>query len=255
MDLAERAPWTAEDGVDGGHAREVDAARVALEGSRLERLRIALRSMARLVQDPDDTRQVFLLGLALNGPAFPALLARICAAEGGLALLSERPSIDSRSVDFDRLRALPAGSLGGAYARYLDAHGLDPDLFQAPPGLPEVPRFVAQRIRQTHDVWHVLTGYAPDVAGELCLQGFTYAQLRVPSSLGIALVGTLLRAPRAAGDVWDGYLRGRAATFLPVVRFEDLWERPLEEVRRELGIRPARRPGRKVGEASPPPMI
>lgn len=234
-----RAGWSESLGADGGHASELEAARVAMEGTAWQRVSLGLKSLRRLFQDPDDTAQVFLAGLALNAPFFPALLARFEGTEGGRALLREQPSIDSRSVDFDHLRALPASTLGGAYARYLDDNALDPDLFKPPPGLPPVPRFIAQRMRQTHDVWHVLTGYRPDVAGELALQGFTFAQLRMPTSLLISTLGTALRAPGEARRVLDGYRRGRDAAFLPVVRFEDQWERPLDAVRRELRVRPA----------------
>lgn len=250
MELSRRRAWSPDEGADAGHASESEAVRVALSGTTKERTALALRALGRLLADPDDTVQVFMLGLALNASSFPQLLTRIAIAPGGLDLLREQPRIDGESVDFDRLRALPADTLGGAYARYLDEHRLDPDLFQAPPGLPPVARFVVQRIRQTHDVWHVLTGYAPDVAGELALQGFSYAQIRAPSAAIIAVFGTLVRAPREAGRVWEGFRRGRDATFLPVVRFEDLWDRRLDELRLELGIRPPRPAGRERTRAA-----
>jgi ubiquinone biosynthesis protein COQ4 len=235
----ERSGWSPESGLDAGHIRESEAARIALEGSAWEKARLAARALSRLLRDPDDTAQVLILGLALNAVRLPQLLMRLLAAEGGLRLLADAPVIDSRTVDFERLRALPADTLGGAYARYLDDNGLDPDLFQPPPGLPEVARTLATRIRQTHDVWHVLTGYAPDVPGELALQGFTFAQLRMPSSFLIATLGTAIKAPAEMRRVWDGYRRGRDAAFLPPVRFEAHWERPLDALRVELGIRPA----------------
>lgn len=235
----ERASWSEDVGADAGHTNELEAARIAMFGTRWQRMSLGARALGRLFRDPDDTVQVFMAGLALNARRFPQLLARIEASESGRRLLEEEPSIDSRTVDFDHMRALPAATFGGAYARYLDDNDLDPDLFQAPPGLPRVPRFIAQRIRQTHDLWHVLTGYKPDVAGELALQGFTFAQVRMPTSLLIATLGTALRAPGEARRVLDGYRRGRDAAFLPVVRFEKYWERPLDEVRRELGVRPA----------------
>ncbi len=228
-------------GASAGWIDERRAIEIALHGSVLARLRVAATALTRLMRNPDDTVEVFLLGITLNAPRLPAFIGRIAADPSGLALLSERPGLDSRSVDWAKLRALPASTLGGAYTRYLDDNGLDPDLFQAPPSLPAIPRWVAQRVRQTHDLWHVLTGYAPDVPGELALQAFTYAQLRMPSAWLIAVLGTLLRAPGSARRVWDGYRRGQAASFLPVVRFEDLWEKDLEEVRAMLGVEPARR--------------
>lgn len=217
-----------------------DAIEMVRSGSKAARLRIGLRSLRKLLRDPDQTAEVFLIGIALNAGSFPRLIAQVVADDAGFALCKEQPKIDSRHVDFNWLRSLPADTLGGAYVRYLDENKLDPDLFQPPPGLPEVPRWIATRIRQTHDIWHALTGYGPNVVGELALQGFTFGQLRMPSAWAIAALGTLVRARPAARFVWEGYVRGRDAAFLPAVRFEDLWDQPLEEVRRQLKIAPMR---------------
>lgn len=231
-----REAYTADRGMDGGFMNEAEAIRIALQGTRTQRLVTGVRALARLIKNPDDTTQVFLMGIVLNAPMFPGLLLRIMTDEAGPALVHEQPLLSSKTVDYDALRRLPASTLGGAYVRYLDENKLDPDLFKPPPGLPEVPRWIVARIRQTHDVWHALTGYGPDVPGELALQGFTYGQLGMPSALLVSTLGTLTRSPRSIGSVLRGYRRGKAAAFLPVVRFEKMWSRPLEEVRRELGI-------------------
>jgi ubiquinone biosynthesis protein COQ4 len=218
---------------------EREAAAIALEGGKLQRAALGLRALARLMRDPDDTHQVFLIGLLVNKESYPRFLARLTSDEEGARLLRERPAIDSAHVDFDALRALPDGTLGREYVRYLDERGLDPDLFQAPPGLPEVPGYIAQRMRQVHDVWHVLTGYDTDVPGEVALQAFTWAQTRMTSSAMIAISGAVVfwpRWPKIMSMAVRGYRRGRGARFLPPVAIESYWERPVEEVRRELSI-------------------
>jgi ubiquinone biosynthesis protein COQ4 len=221
---------------------EAAAARIALGGTPGERLRLAFDALRDLLEDPEDTSRVFVLGLLVSRRSYPHFLARLTLDDRGARLLRERPAIDSRSVDFAALRALPATTLGGAYVRHLEARALDPDLFQAPPGLPEVPAYVAQRMRQVHDLWHVLTGYDTDLRGEVALQAFTFGQTGTPSALLIT-AGALLRfGLRERGMLplaLDGFRRGRGAAFLPPVWFEEMWERPLDEVRRELGIEPA----------------
>ncbi len=222
-----------------GRTNERSAAEVAMYGTRLERARLAAESLIDLVRDPNDTSRVFVLGLVVSREHFPEFLARLASDDRGARLLRERPAIDSKHVDFDRLRALPEDTLGGAYARFLDAHGLDPDLFQRPPGLPEVPAYVSQRMRQVHDLWHVLTGYGTDVAGEIALQAFTYGNVGAPSAALIVLGGLLrfgLAKPRYVTLAADGYRRGKKAAFLPPLWLEEMWERPLAEVRRDLGI-------------------
>ncbi len=167
------------------------------------------------------------------------LAARLAEDPGGRALIRERAAIDSRHVDYAALRALPADTLGGAYARALEAKGLDPDLFQRPPGLPEELAYVAQRARQTHDLWHVLTRLDTDIPGEIALQAFTAEQNRLNFSELIVRFGKLfygLRYPRVWGMVRRARADGRRAKFLLAVRWEDWWDVPLAEVRRRVGL-------------------
>lgn len=218
---------------------EAHAVQVALFGSRRERLKMAARAVIALSRDPEDTSQVFRLGIALNAPAMPRLLARMAMDPVGAELLEERPGIDSAHVDFDRLRSLPDGTLGREYARFLDDNGLDPDLFQPPPGLPPLPSYVAQRARQSHDLWHVLTGFGTDVPGEIGLQAFTHAQMRLPLSAVLVALGVIRwgwRYPRMLPLIRRGRRLGRRAVYFPNVRWEDRWAQPLGQVRRELGL-------------------
>jgi ubiquinone biosynthesis protein COQ4 len=220
-------------------AAEAQAVHAALEGRRWDRFVIAVRALRNLLRDPEDTRQVFLIQIAFNAPHLPGVLARFLMEEGGEALLRDRASIDSTSVDYDALRALPADTLGGAYVRFLDDNGLDPDLFQAPPGMPEVPAYVAKRMRQSHDIWHVVTGCQTDIPGEIELLGFSHAQTGMPGLRMLARVGALRFSLRHRG-VWRALRRGRrrgaAARSLMTVRWESMWEVPLSEVRTSLGI-------------------
>lgn len=228
---------------------EAYAVRVALSESPLERLAVGARALMSLLRNPDDTRNVFVLGMVANGPAFPRMFLRFAISDEGDRLLRERPSIDAAHIERAALRALPEDTLGGAYARYLDDNGLDPDLFDAPPGLTPIVAYVSKRARQTHDIWHVLTGYRPDIAGELALQAFSFAQTGMPSAALIATFGSLRFAPKKPGIVpmaFDGFLRGKQATYLLTVPWEQMWTRKLDDVRRELGIRAARVRGAKL---------
>ncbi|MFT7580989.1 MAG: ubiquinone biosynthesis protein COQ4 [Myxococcota bacterium] len=219
--------------------RQRQAAEMGLHGSPLRRISWASKAMVTLLRDPEDTEQVFLLSLMLNRRVMPAFLRRFAAHPGGARLLAETPSIDSSQIDYAALAELPATTLGGAYARFLEHNQLDADFFQAPPGLPDDIAYLVKRMRQSHDLWHVVTGYTTSVADEIALQAFVYAQTRMPSPLMIAAFGTarFLLADRAARlGAWRGYRRGREAHWLVPVRWEELWESPLHDVRTKLGI-------------------
>lgn len=227
---------------DQAEREEAEAVRLALEGRTVPRLRLAFRALRRLMKDPNDTRQVFTLSIAVSARNLPQMLATFLSDDSGVELLTKRASIDSRHVDYAALRALPDGTLGREYARFIDDNGLDPDLFQAPPGMPAGIAYIVQRMRQTHDLWHVVTGYDTDIPGELSLLAFTYAQTQAPSMRLLATVGTVHYAVRhgqlAFGRVARGYQRGKTAQFMGNVIWEDMWELPLSEVRARLGVAP-----------------
>lgn len=218
--------------------------RMAEDATKLparERWRRAFAALARVVVDPEQTDQVLVFSLYANAGSMPRRIERFFESEVGRRLYAEHRTIDSASIDLDALAALPEGTLGHAYARFLRSRGLTPAVFDAPPAEVTDPRmqYVVQRLRQTHDLWHVVTGHDTDPASEVALQAFTFAQVRAPSSAILATVGTLRalrQKPGVARDVLAALRLGRRAEPLPVFPWEDHWATPLVEVRRMLGI-------------------
>jgi ubiquinone biosynthesis protein COQ4 len=207
------------------------------ESGWLQRTGLALRSGAQLALNPGDTQQVFYLAIAVDRNGLPRVLDKLERDPDGAELLRTKPAIDSSTVA--RLRALPAETLGGAYARMLDSNGLDADLFQRPASLPEDIGYVAQRIRQTHDLWHVLTGLGTEIPSEIALQAFSYAQLGQRFSFLIATFGTLfygLRYPGTLRKARAWYRTGSTLPFLLAVKWEDLWTERLDDVRARFGL-------------------
>ena len=149
-----------------------------------DRARTVVRTLGTLSRDPGRLDQVLALVQAVNVEAVARGVKLIAADPAGRVLLEEQPRIDRDHVDLAALRRLPAGTLGREYTRFLDDNGITPDAFATLPDVGD-PRaaYVMLRMRQTHDLWHVLTGYAPDVRGEVLLQAFTYGQTRAPGSL------------------------------------------------------------------------
>lgn len=201
----------------------------------------AFKALARVLRNPEETDQVLVFSNLANAGRRDAGLHMFYDNPAGMKLYTEKRALDSHTIDLEALAALPEGTLGRAYATFMKSHGLTPDVFD---GSPEDVRderaaYVIQRMRQTHDLWHVVTNCETDPAGEVALQAFTYAQVRAPSSGLLALLGTLksLRYTRAVGpDALELYRMGAAAKPLPVFPWEDHWATPLTEVRRLLGL-------------------
>src|SRR6185312_7711782 len=153
------------------------------------RLASAARALYGLTFEPK-MELVSDLTDALCVSAMSRMVERLDADAAGRRLLAERPRLDSNHVDFEGLAALPAGTRGREFAVFLRRHGITPDSFRPPaPYFDDASAYVPLRLRQTHDLWHLLTGYAPDTCGEFMLSAFIFAQVGAPSSLLVALLG------------------------------------------------------------------
>ena len=96
-------------------------------------------------------------------------------------------------------------------------------------------------VRDSHDLWHVLTGYGRDPLEELALLGVLYSQVRNPGTAFIALLALPKIAKAYPGApairaVLQGFRTGRRAQWLIAQDWEALLKRPIDEVRAELHI-------------------
>jgi ubiquinone biosynthesis protein COQ4 len=214
--------------------------------------RRALFGLYRLAKDTKRTDQVFEIISALTGSSLEPTFEEFIHSPHGQKLLAERPSLMKVLSDADRLRALPEGSLGRVYIDYMDRQGFTPEGLVAAQDMAKAAdaslnfdadrQYVADRLRDMHDLWHVLTGYGMDDTGEIANLWFSFAQFGNPGMAFIALMGTL-------DGVWDprfgwhrycyrAFQRGRRAVRLVCAPIEDMLDLPIEEARKRLGISP-----------------
>lgn len=211
--------------------------------------RRAWGAIKNLVADSERTDQVFVLLDALGGPSDEAGFLHFAADPRGRRQLAERPDLLSVLSDHEGLRELPEGSLGRAYLAFMEEAGLNAgDLIEAEEAATVVPealdperRWLADRGRDSHDLWHVLTGYGRDEAGEVALLAFTYATYPNPG-IALILLAAVLIGPKTLAFRWERYLwqawrRGRAAK-LQFAPYEEWLSLPLDEARRGAGIIP-----------------
>jgi ubiquinone biosynthesis protein COQ4 len=213
----------------------------------------AWRALQALIKDSERTDQVFEIVRALSGNSWERSFERFCAHPEGRRLLQERPSLLEALSDRAALRALPEGSFGRAYAAFMDSARLDAEGLveaeqTAEQSMPKEPtdadhEYFGDRLRDMHDLWHVLTGYGRDEAGEAANLAFTLGQVPQPGLALIVLTAAVI-GPKDVRLTWPRYLfeawrRGRRALLLTAVPYERLLVEPLEEVRKLLRIQPA----------------
>jgi ubiquinone biosynthesis protein COQ4 len=204
------------------------------------------KAVVRVLGDSTKTHEIHRVEEITGRPRYRRLLAEMAATPEGRRILAERPELSSDHVDYDRLRALPATTLGGAYARHLDDNKLSADYQAAATRHVDDPEmaYLMRRFRQTHDVWHALMGIGITGHEEVLTHWFSYGQLRLPVSALIMVFGTMKhmlferRWDALRHSLMEAYRSGRNAEPLLSVYWEDLWERPLEEVRARYGVQP-----------------
>lgn len=204
----------------------------------------AARALGALLRDPDDLPQVFTLIRSMSGTAPHRLLRKWKRTETGRRVLKDRPDITKVLADRSALRAMPAGSLGRAYLAFVErenisAEGIraasqDDSVFSDPDF-----RFMDERMRDTHDLWHAATGYQGDVLGELSLLAFSVAQNWHGAVALIIFAGVLKGFSHGSGGtqvIFDGYRRGKKAVFMPSQDWESLLPLQVDEVRARLNL-------------------
>lgn len=209
--------------------------------------RAAMHAIRELMQNPEDTAQVFRIIKAMSGPSRAKSFKRFCKTSVGRRVLANRESLADRLNDRDALRAMPEGSLGREYLAFVERENLSAD------GLADASEeggryfhtadqeLYSNRTRDMHDLWHVTTGYGRDGLGELSLLAFSYAQL---GNIGIAMIIYFgaRGGVRESGDkriwkaIWEGYRHGRRATWWAGEDWEGLLSAPLDNVRKQLGV-------------------
>ena len=206
---------------------------------------LVLRGIVRVMADSNRTVDIHRVAEITSRGRVRTLLEQL-GANGLPDLLRDRPYLTPQTVDLPALRRLPADTLGGAYVRHFDRHGLEMYVDPIPPSqIPDLDvRYLFHRYRQVHDIWHVLLGLGTEGHEEVLVHAFVLGHLRLPVSMLIVVLGTLKhgvtegRWDMVRRAVPEAYRLGRDAAPLLTVRWEHLWAQPLGEVRQRFNIRP-----------------
>jgi ubiquinone biosynthesis protein Coq4 len=231
--------------------------------TRRYRLR-ALAAGARWLANPvseGGAKQVPRMLLYATGPEMLAEVQQMRTHPTGKRILADRPDLAATLTNPSALATMPPGSLGRAFHDSMNVPGGIPgymlagliyrDGFFDRYEMPDDARYAIERTRWLHDLFHVLTGYGTDLAGEGLLIFFQIAYREKTRFSRAALspqgLGPLLfLRPHVGQRRWRELLRGAHSRGTAAreqqppmyVYWEELLPRPLAEVRKELAIIP-----------------
>lgn len=211
----------------------------------------AWHHMQKLIADKEDTEQVFHIIEALNGNSSRRDFARFMATENGPKILSKRPDLPPMLDDHAPLEKLPNGTVGREYIAFMRREGLSAAGLVAESqkhrdqheNYDDDFLWYINRLRDTHDLYHVLTGYGRDALGEASLLGYTHGQHGGMGVSFIAYMGgrqIMKHVPREArikDVIKEGRQNGKVATRIIDQDIEALLHEPIDEARKRLNIK------------------
>jgi ubiquinone biosynthesis protein Coq4 len=207
---------------------------------RLQSLRM-VAGLAEFLKNPGSLDSVFGVARSLQNSPLSTQMFRHLLADPAMAALV-RDNWRPDPIDLEALEQLPPGSLGHVYAHQLRSQGLTPESLLDPTPISSPEQFVVHRLRETHDIVHVLTGFGTDGSGELGLQAFNLAQNRSPLAV-MLIFGGMLKTLQddeplepLLSALARGFELGLRTPCLIARRLEDGWDRPLADWQRELGL-------------------
>ncbi len=229
------------------HSNAADYAVEVAKGPKRQ-WRDAFRAVGNLLRDKEDTTQVFAIMSALRGNAIEKGAARFASLPEGRAILDREEELLDILADRKWLASLPEGSLGRVYLDFMIRENITAEgLVEASEDTgymvdnPVVARY-GRRVRDQHDLWHVISGYGRDGVGEACVVAFSYAQTKSLGFAAIALMAGYKFSREFKGEgimraVWQAYRNGRRAAWLPGQDWKHLLTLPLSDVRNQLQVR------------------
>ena len=192
---------------------------------------------------------VFRLFRPFHGPEFDAIYDRVMADETGRRILREGRSLHPVLLDFDRLRSLSSGTLGYEYACFMEANEIDIVSF-AEASLRHMVRedyandeawALANRLRDIHEIVHVISGYGTDVLGEMCEIAFNIREDPRPRAACFAIRTNVSNFRRngyrhAEAAIGQAFQRGRCVSLMVGADWEAMMDWQLDDIRARLGI-------------------
>jgi ubiquinone biosynthesis protein Coq4 len=164
---------------------------------------------------------------------------RVKAIPEALAMMESR--YVGPAIDLEALSQLSRGSLGHTYATVMKALGFDPNFFRQRQ-IETDEDWLTMRLRKTHDLVHLVTGFGP-TGGEVGVLSIQAVQIGYPMSvaLQVASIGMALKQqPEKLPDLTQQVARGMgmAMQMKPLIaqRWEDGWDKTLHQWREDLNI-------------------
>jgi ubiquinone biosynthesis protein COQ4 len=210
----------------------------------------AWRYFQKFREDKEQTRYVFNIFDSLPWADVDQYARRFLATPKGQAIFASEPFLPAFLDDHDTLRKMGRDTLAWAYCDFTEAHGMSArglvaeyeEHREGRKRIDDRIEWYVDRLRDTHDLLHVLTGFSSDTLGEECVLTFVCTQRH---SLGHAFLGfggaaVMRKEVKSSAPVlravWEAWRMGRVARPIHEESVRELLAMPLDAARRHLNI-------------------
>ncbi|NJN88510.1 MAG: ubiquinone biosynthesis protein [Leptolyngbyaceae cyanobacterium SL_7_1] len=204
----------------------------------------AFQPFVALVAGDSSLDVVGEMSLALiKTPSFEHAVAYLQQDPACAALIAERYMTPPH--DLDALLHCPPDSLGYLYATQMKARGFRAEELYEGMAIDSDSSYVEARLSQTHDIWHLITGFGVTGIDEIGLQAFHLPQFPYPLAIALLASSTMSallfrpeELPQLLDAIHQGWTMGKLAKPLFAQKWEEAWDKPLKDWQAELGIQP-----------------
>ena len=203
-----------------------------------------------LIKDKEQTEHIVAIVDTLPWRGLGERASAFLSTERGRAIFQAEPYLPDFLDDHAALRRTPKGSFAHAYCDFMEREGLSAAGMVAATSARDADQrlfndgvaWYIDRLRDFHDIVHILTGYGRDLLGEQSVLAFTYHQRPCPGNLFLAWAGVVMmkakmktRAPIVRA-LREARRNGKQCPHIVEQPIQDLFAMPLDRVRAMFNV-------------------
>jgi len=210
----------------------------------------AWRHFSNVRKDKEQTDEIIGVFDALPWRAAAESASSFLRSSQGQAIYQSEPYLPDILDDHIALRQTPKGSFAHAYCDFMEREGLSAAGLVAATGndrngqplFNDGVEWYNDRLRDIHDILHILTGYERDPLGEQCLLAYLFHQRPSLGHLAISTAGTLLMKVQLKTEapilraLFEAHRHGRLCTRIVEQSIREILPLPLTEVRERYNV-------------------
>ncbi|RWS22669.1 hypothetical protein B4U80_06897 [Leptotrombidium deliense] len=207
-----------------------------------QKMLLAVGSSAMALIDPFRHDMVAVSGEVMGNNSHQRMYEQMRRSTEGREVLTDKPRINTTTVDLQKLASLPVGTLGYEYVKFMNDNNITCDSRMPVRFVDNADHaYVVQRYREIHDMVHLLLRMPTTMLGEVVVKWIEAVQTDLPMCWGAAIFGAIRLAPKQRRNYVNLYLpwalkaAHETKPFIPIY-YEKRWEQNIEDLRKELNI-------------------